>query len=83
MTGWEHPIIKDSEGKEILKPEITWSTEEDRLANNNYKALNVIFNGVDSNQFKLILTCETTKNAWEILQMRHFPLVRKFQRRNL
>ena len=46
MTGWEHPVTKDSEGEEILKPKITWSTEEDMLANNNSKALNAIFNGV-------------------------------------
>ena len=23
LTGWEHPVTKDSEGKEILKSEIT------------------------------------------------------------
>ena len=71
LTRWEHLAIKDTEGKEILKPEITWSTENDRLANNNSKALNAIFNGVDANQFKLISTCETAKDAWEILQMTH------------
>ena len=54
-----------------MKPEITWSTEEDRLANNNSEALNAIFNGVDANQFKLISTCETAKVAWEILQTAH------------
>ena len=41
------------------------------LANNNSKALNAIFNGVDTNQFKLISTCETAKDAWEILQTAH------------
>ena len=71
LTSWEHLITKDTEGKEILKPKTTWSTEEDRLANNNSKALNAIFNRVDANQFKLISTCETAKNAWEILQMAH------------
>ena len=45
--------------------------EEDRLANNNSKALNAIFNRVDANQFKLISTCEIAKDAWEILQMAH------------
>ncbi|EXB99124.1 G-type lectin S-receptor-like serine/threonine-protein kinase [Morus notabilis] len=71
LTSWEHPVTKDSEGKEILKPETTWSTEEDKLANNNSKALNVFFNGVDANQFKLISTCEIAKDAWETLQMTH------------
>ena len=45
--------------------------EEDKLANNNSKALNAIFNGVDANQFKLISICEMAKDAWEILQMAH------------
>ena len=49
LIGWKHPITKDSEGKEILKLEITWSTEEDMLANNNSKVLNAIFNRVDAN----------------------------------
>ena len=50
LTGyWEHPVTKDTEGKEILKPKITWSTEEDKLANNNSKSLNAIFNRVDVN----------------------------------
>ena len=71
LTGWDHPVTKDTEGVEKLKPEISWSTEEDKLANNNSKALNAIFNGVDASQFKLISTCETAKDAWEILQTAH------------
>ena len=71
LTGWEHPITKDFKGKEILKPKTTWSTEEDKLANNNSRALNAIFNGVDASQFKLILMCETAKDTWEILQTSH------------
>ena len=63
LTGWEHLITKDTERNEILKPEITWSMEEYMLANNNSKALNAIFNGVDANQFKLILIYETAKDA--------------------
>ena len=54
-----------------MKPEEKWSTEEDRLANSNSRALNAIFNGVDANQFKLISTCESAKEAWEILQTVH------------
>ena len=71
LNSWEHRVTKDSKGKETLKPKITWSTEEDRLANNNFKALNAIFNKVNANQFKLISMCETAKDAWEMLQMAH------------
>ena len=63
LTGWEHPVTKDTKGNEILKPEITWSMEEDRVANNISKTLNAIFNWVYANQFKLISTCKTTKDA--------------------
>ena len=68
LTGWTHPTMKDSEGRSILKPEEIWSLDEDRLENYNVKALNAIFNTVDINQFKLISTCETAKEAWNILQ---------------
>ena len=71
LIGWTHPITKNDAGEEAMKPEEKWSTEEDRLANSNSRALNAIFNGVDANQFKLISTCETAKEAWEILQMGH------------
>ena len=63
LTGWEHAITKDTEGKDILKPEITCSTEEDSLVNYNSKALTAIFNEVDVNQFKLISMCEIAKDA--------------------
>ena len=46
-----------------MKQGIKWITVEDRLANNNSKDLNAIFNAVDANQFKLISTCEMTKEA--------------------
>ena len=71
LTGWEHPTTTDTSNKVTLKPEEKWSTDEDRLANYNSKALNAIFNAVDMNQFKLISTCESAKEAWEILQVAH------------
>ncbi|KAI3463689.1 hypothetical protein Pfo_020352 [Paulownia fortunei] len=42
--------------------------EDEKIANYNSKALNAIFSAVDVNQFKLIATCESVKEAWEILQ---------------
>jgi len=71
LIGWKHPETKDAEGKEIPKPEESWSTDEDRLANYNSRALNAIFNGVDVHQFKMISTCESAKEAWEILEVAH------------
>ena len=39
LTGWTHPTTKDDQGKVILKLEFSWSTEDDKLANYNSKAL--------------------------------------------
>ena len=46
-------------------------TNEERLANSNSKALIAIFKALDTNQFKLISTCNSAKKAWEILQKAH------------
>ncbi|KAG9444847.1 hypothetical protein H6P81_016187 [Aristolochia fimbriata] len=40
---------------------------QDKTSNHNAKALNAIFYGVDQDRFKLISTCESAKDAWEIL----------------
>ena len=69
LSGWSPPTKRDDEGKIVHKPELEWLSKEDKLANNNRKALNAIFNGVDLNQLKLIFTMESTKKAWDILQV--------------
>ena len=58
----------DSEGKKVLKPEVDQSNDDDRLVNYNNKALHTVFNGCDADHIKLISSCETAKEAWEILQ---------------
>ena len=68
LTRWNHPTTTDNQGETIPKPELEWSAREDNLAMSNLKALNIIFNAVDSNQFKLISTCESAKNTWDVLQ---------------
>ena len=57
--------------KSVLKPEQSWTTEEDRLANYNFKELNAIFATVNVNQFKLISACESAREAWTILENAH------------
>ena len=44
--------------------------EEDMESSNNWKALNVIFNGVSLMQFKGISATESAKEAWDILQIK-------------
>ena len=67
MTGQSHSTKTGDQGETVLKLELEWSIREDKLTMSNSKALNAIFNVVDSNQFKLISTCESLKNAWDVL----------------
>ena len=68
LSGWSPPTIKDDEGKDITKPELSWSSDDDKLANYNSKALHAILNGVDATRIKMITNCESAKEAWDILQ---------------
>ena len=61
MIGWDHPMTRTDEREFVIKPEVEWTANEDKQANNNSNALNAIFNAVDANQFKLISTCEMAK----------------------
>src|ERR1044072_5227009 len=68
VKGWKHHVVASTSD---LKPEEKWTKKEDEEALANNKALNVIFNGVDKNMFRLIYTCTEAKDAWEILKMTH------------
>jgi hypothetical protein len=50
-------MITSQDGTSSLKPEAEWTNAEDNDVHVNSKALNVIFNGVDKNMFRLINTC--------------------------
>jgi len=54
-----------------LKPEEEWTALEDEQALANSRALNVIFNGVDKNIFRMIKQCNVAKDAWDILKTAH------------
>ncbi|MCH79564.1 gag-protease polyprotein [Trifolium medium] len=73
IRGWEPPMILDKDGNKtsVKKTEDEWSKDEDELALENSKALNALFNGVDTNMFRLIKRCTIAKNAWEIMRKAH------------
>ncbi|CAM8904112.1 unnamed protein product [Rhodiola kirilowii] len=71
LTGWNPPLLATDGGKIVPKPETEWSEQEERLAMGNAKALNAIFSAVDESIFKLILNCESAKEAWDTLST-HF-----------
>ncbi|MCI73745.1 gag-pol polyprotein, partial [Trifolium medium] len=64
LKGWSHPVITDKEGKSTLelKAEEDWSKDDDEQALGNSKALNALFNGVDTKMFKLIKHCVVAKD---------------------
>ena len=50
LIRWTPPVTTNVETRvETVKPEQNWSTEKDRLANYNFKALNAIFATIDVN----------------------------------
>ncbi|KAI3444057.1 hypothetical protein Pfo_000722 [Paulownia fortunei] len=58
VSGWQHPVAED-----------LWTILDNEFASCNSKALHAIFSIVDSSQFRLIVTCEIAKEAWDILQV--------------
>ena len=63
LTSWTHPATKNDQRKVTLKLEVSWSSENDKLANYNPKAVHAIFNGVDAYQIRLIASYESAKEA--------------------
>jgi hypothetical protein len=71
IKGWIHPVTISPDGTSSLKPKTEWINAEDNDVVGNSKALNVIYNGVDRNMFRLINACTKAKEAWEILKTSH------------
>lgn len=63
IKGWKHLMTTSQDGTLILKSEVEWSNAKDKKAHRNSKALNVIFNGVGKNMFKLINMCTEEEEA--------------------
>ncbi|CAM8965558.1 unnamed protein product [Rhodiola kirilowii] len=68
LIGWTHPTMANLVGEVVPKPEALWTEDEEKASIGNSKAMNAIFSGVDKNVLKLIINCEITKEAWDILQ---------------
>ena len=79
--GWTHLVVTSRDGTTRFKPEVGWNDVEVDKALGNSKALNVIFNGVDKNMFRLINICSEAKEAWEILKSTHEDTSRVFMSR--
>lgn len=64
-------MIISKDGATSLKLETEWTDAKDVESLGNSKALNVIFNGMDNNMFRLIDICSQAKEACEILNNAH------------
>ena len=60
---------KSENGVTISKPRSEWTINEFELAKRHHWAMNAIFGGVDSRQFRYIQNLETTKEAWDALRV--------------
>lgn len=52
-----------------MKSEKDWSKEKDEKALGNSRALNSIYNEVNKNIFRIINTCTSAKEAWELSKL--------------
>ncbi|CAL2253107.1 unnamed protein product [Prunus armeniaca] len=64
-------IGKGDEETTVLKTREEWTTAEVTHSTNNQKGLNALFTVVSSDQFEYISACDTSKEAWDILQVTH------------
>ena len=74
VHGFPKPTKKIGKGDEettILKAREEWTTAEVTHNTNNQKGLNALFTAVSSDQFEYISGCDTSKEAWDILQVTH------------
>ncbi|CAL8168366.1 unnamed protein product [Prunus armeniaca] len=74
VHGFSEPTKKIGKGDEetiVLKSREEWTTAEVTHSTNNQKGLNAIFTVVSSDQFEYISSCDTSKEAWDILQVTH------------
>ncbi|GAA0142651.1 hypothetical protein LIER_03497 [Lithospermum erythrorhizon] len=66
-AGWTTPTVTNNDVTTV-NPKDHWTPEEHELALANDKVMNVIFNDVDLNVFKLNNTCNVAKTDWYTLQ---------------
>lgn len=60
-----------TDGITSFTSEEQWTNDEELTPTCNSRALNAIYNGVSIFEFRIISTCTTTKEAWDILQTVH------------
>ena len=61
------PTVKEGD-KIVRKPRLAFTQEVIKKVAKNYKALNILFYGLDYNEFNCVSACDTTKEVWDTLE---------------
>ncbi|WKA03659.1 hypothetical protein VitviT2T_021758 [Vitis vinifera] len=71
--GWSLPKVLDREGRptNVIKPKLEWDRGDNEASENNARAMYSIFNAISTDEFRRIATCNSAKEAWDILQVTH------------
>ena len=48
-----------------------WTAEQKTVAQNNYKAMNILFCSLDRNEFNRVSVCKSAYEIWKTLQVTH------------
>ena len=67
------PIIptKIIEKGEVIKTQDEWTPQDTKDAQNNAKAIHILYCALDVNKFNRISGCETEKETWDKLKVTH------------
>lgn len=66
--GWTPPIVTESEGTVKPLEKAKWSATEKAHGGNDAKALNAITCAMNAEEYKKIMNCNSTKQAWDLLE---------------
>ena len=55
----------------VVKPKVEWDKHENKAGENNTRVMYSIINAISTDEFRIIATCKSTKEAWDILQVIH------------
>jgi len=61
------PTVKEGD-KIVPKPMSEFTHEKTEKVAKNYRALNILFYDLDSNEFSHVFACDMAKDVWETLE---------------
>ena len=66
-----HILIKMDNNVSIPKPECEWDEYDERMAQLNAKAMNLLYCALNASEFNRISTCTSVKEIWDRLEVAH------------